>query len=390
MSAKSHISPAFAAELAESAYLLIAHPVAKVAVTPIASKFKGRLDVTGNNIINGVAGGVLKIVQSRTSFGLLALGDQESDAYKNDAFIILRGTAKGADILTDLNAGLKSALTGAPVHQGFQDCFSSFSSELMAFAASPEVAGKTIHCIGHSLGGALASLAADYLSTNLSNKVCLYTFGSPRVGLDHFCSRTTTNVLPQNIYRVAHQTDPVTMVPTWPFIHLPYNKKEYLLKSDMGALGIKWHFMKNYIGSVNKDSWDTLSGKRPQQNLTVAAQRWLKSDGPISLTANTLSLLDASLMYVLKKVFHAVGISVTIAGSLSLTVLDRLAYILHKSINLGKQLSFWVYRLIKRMMQMLGMKVVDMANLTQSFIKRIFRRMSESVAALVSRAVHSQ
>ncbi|MGY5627453.1 lipase family protein [Vibrio cincinnatiensis] len=33
----------------------------------------------------------------------------------------------------------------------------------------------TVHCVGHSLGGALVHLTADWVKQRYKNRVCLYT-----------------------------------------------------------------------------------------------------------------------------------------------------------------------------------------------------------------------
>lgn len=66
---------------------------------------------------------------------------------------------------------------------------------------------------GHSLGAALATLAAGYFRKNeeLKGKTELYTFGSPRVGNEELAEFLTAQS--DFSYRVTHQADPVVRVP---------------------------------------------------------------------------------------------------------------------------------------------------------------------------------
>lgn len=64
---------------------------------------------------------------------------------------------------------------------------------------------------GHSLGGAIATLCAQYLSDYIPN-VVTYTFGSPRVG--DYLFADLFNITISNSYRVVNKDD---IVP-----HLPY------------------------------------------------------------------------------------------------------------------------------------------------------------------------
>ena len=72
----------------------------------------------------------------------------------------------------------------------------------------PCAEGLPVFITGHSLGGALATLAAANLSGR-SLATC-YTFGAPRVGDKRFsdCLRTP-------VYRVVNPLDTVPLVPGW-------------------------------------------------------------------------------------------------------------------------------------------------------------------------------
>ena len=69
---------------------------------------------------------------------------------------------------------------------------------------------------GHSLGGALATLAALHLKgklSNFKNAFHFYTFGSPRVG-NFFFSNHLNTVFSNGAYsRVTHYDDPVPHLP---------------------------------------------------------------------------------------------------------------------------------------------------------------------------------
>ena len=67
---------------------------------------------------------------------------------------------------------------------------------------------------GHSLGGALATLAAGALRANGTN-VDLYTYGSPKVGNGEFATFLSDTSKGAS-YRVTHRDDPVPRLP--PFL----------------------------------------------------------------------------------------------------------------------------------------------------------------------------
>jgi len=74
-----------------------------------------------------------------------------------------------------------------------------------------------VYVTGHSLGGAMASLAASYLLyNNITDKVSLYTFGEPRVG-DYMFSRIFDSQIPDS-WRVVYYIDPFPHIPFCEYI----------------------------------------------------------------------------------------------------------------------------------------------------------------------------
>src|SRR5690625_5942183 len=100
------------------------------------------------------------------------------------------------------------------------------------FNELPTVTGK-VHCIGHSLGGAVATLAADCVARNRPNPVRLCTFGAPRVGGNFFARSCTNLVGEENIMRVFHTTDPVPMMPIFPYTHAPTRGPAYPFRATL-------------------------------------------------------------------------------------------------------------------------------------------------------------
>lgn len=90
------------------------------------------------------------------------------------------------------------------VHRGFNQAFLAVEPQIRSHLR--ELAGIPLYITGHSLGGALATLATWYISADAL--AACYTFGSPRVGdgglMNHF--RTP-------IYRIVNGADPVPFVP---------------------------------------------------------------------------------------------------------------------------------------------------------------------------------
>lgn len=373
----SALSPSYAANLASDVYGV------KLTATRgiFIDKYSSDMELSQDSFSPGVTGGY--IVKKRHVMAVFSSG---KGAYKGQAFIAFKGTASLYDAITDLNTGVKTSHTGLPVHQGFYYAFDSLITELRQFVG--ELKGvSTIHCIGHSLGGAIATLAADWIkSSGHAAVVKLYTFGSPRVGLGRFAKKCTSRVLAENTYRVYHKTDPIPMVPTWPFAHVPSFGGDYLIHSPVSMPPWKYHFMEHYIKSVEGSSgWKSIENNRPQSYGQITLENWLKSDGIVSFSANSLQLLDAALVYVLEKVAHAVSIAINGIIATGLTLLDRLAMILAEAASISADLSVWVYYLVRKMAALVGVTIKKGTSLTVEFIRAIFIHLHQRVSDMVMR-----
>lgn len=129
--------------------------------------------------------------------------------------LAFRGTEslfrKPADWLTDLDLALVTAdwlpplVDGSPkVHRGFLRAYESIRPGLIA--TFTEIEPDHVHVTGHSLGGALAILAALDIRTQFPGiNVAIYNFGSPRVGDPLFAHMY--DELVRNSYRVVHDGD---------------------------------------------------------------------------------------------------------------------------------------------------------------------------------------
>jgi len=90
-----------------------------------------------------------------------------------------RGTANIRDFVTDIKCW-RSYTTLGEVHSGFWRAWNGISAKL--YAEVRQYGFKPVVLCGHSLGGALAMLAARALRQNMVNVHSVYNFGAPRVG----------------------------------------------------------------------------------------------------------------------------------------------------------------------------------------------------------------
>jgi triacylglycerol lipase len=106
------------------------------------------------------------------------------------------------DIAADLKSWKMKSKTDGEVHDGFYDEVEKLWADIIPLIS----ATKPLFITGHSLGGAMATIAASRLEKQTE---CLYTFGSPRVGNKKFID----HVLVKH-YRWRNNND---LVPTVPF-----------------------------------------------------------------------------------------------------------------------------------------------------------------------------
>ena len=113
----------------------------------------------------------------------------------------------------------------ATVHDGFYRSWTRSVLQKEVNAAIQAVQAERgahvpVVVVGHSLGGALATLcAAELVTTYRLTAVKLYTFGCPRVGNVHF-AKALQNVTTLVNTRVTHDRD---IVPSVPFRHLGFH-----------------------------------------------------------------------------------------------------------------------------------------------------------------------
>ncbi|KAJ3500410.1 hypothetical protein NMY22_g19269 [Coprinellus aureogranulatus] len=141
------------------------------------------------------------------------------DDKRKEIIVSLRGTFSINDAITDLKlilTPLKSVgiadVGSAQVHTGFLEAYNYVASEVLSVVKSQLSSNPSYSVIvtGHSLGGALASLAALSIKSSVpSAKLRLYTYGQPRVGNAAFASLTESRLGIANIFRAVHTYDGV-------------------------------------------------------------------------------------------------------------------------------------------------------------------------------------
>ena len=125
------------------------------------------------------------------------------------AALAFRGTEPDriGDIKADVKATQTTCPTGGRVHSGFKEQYDDVATRVEDLLARDEITEKPLFVAGHSLGGAVATIAARRLTAEHRVAAC-YTYGSPRVGTEDWVAQIKTP-----IYRIVNSADPVPMVP---------------------------------------------------------------------------------------------------------------------------------------------------------------------------------
>jgi len=141
-------------------------------------------------------------------------------------YFVFRGTNDLQDAMVDLNVNRVPFFEGLKqshilVHAGFKNQFDVLKGPIIKTITKYMKRIDTIRFIGHSLGGALATLFAGYVARFHRGyirdeqlhelKVVCHTFGSPRVGNKHFVRWFQENV--SDCGRIMNREDPVAQMP---------------------------------------------------------------------------------------------------------------------------------------------------------------------------------
>jgi triacylglycerol lipase len=177
---------------------------------------------------------------------------------KKHNIIVFRGTQRTIEWVLNINAVYATndrkvaSQSYGTIHPGFSAIYSNISSQTLEAAKklNPSV---PCYISGHSLGAAIATLAAIDIAVNiprLQKQVQLYSYASPRVG-DRVFAREHNRVVP-NSYRVVNLADAITLVPFTVFF-----KTEYVhVGEEWAFLAQNGDVMPNHVVDTYKSAID--------------------------------------------------------------------------------------------------------------------------------------
>ncbi|ROQ18855.1 lipase family protein [Gallaecimonas pentaromativorans] len=320
----------------------------------------------------------------RKTLGFSLVGKGKAE-FEGDHVIAMRGTnmKNVVDALTDANFGMASADNGSAAHFGFVRTFDSIKPGLKAYLDANPGRGA-VHCVGHSLGGALATLAADWVAINYGRPAYLYTFGCPRVGQAGFARSATANI--DRIYRCTHGADVVPKVPLWPFQHIPAGGTEYRLDGSQGfsmaAHSMGYDGSPGYVNTASKGGWDELH-QNSERFMNTPVRLDFDKRLNASFTSYWADKIGAALITLLKDAGYYAAVAAQMALATSFTVYDILAQTIEKIAQAGTKLAAQAKGLIGHMLVFAGKVAGVVINLTAAFIRGVFDLMLKALGRMV-------
>ena len=157
----------------------------------------------------GEARGTQCLVVHNDRFAIVAFRGTRIESFPDPILNLKLRLLNKVDLATDVDFRLAPrAHVHAGFHRSFDEVWSGLHEYLKAIGSAGEGGGqtKTFWFTGHSLGAALATIAADRFGADTVGGV--YTFGSPRVGDDVFQASFAAPC-----YRFVNNTDMVPHLP---------------------------------------------------------------------------------------------------------------------------------------------------------------------------------
>ena len=333
-----------------------------------------------------------------SGFGFMA---QLNGGRFREIVIATRGTTNClADYGTDINAIPTIGPTGHAIHKGFGTTFKSYVQQLNEFIQQQNLGFKptAVHCMGHSLGGALANLNAAACA-ELGLNSYLYTVAAPRVGMVPYAEHLSKKMKAAHVYRVANEADIVTMVPCYPFVHSPYVHGTYLLEAGMLKINPMQHMLANGYGSMVNSSW------KQMQSLTQGKQQQLenslypannKEAGQFEQLAKMPgAMFSGRLLKMINKAIHDMLARLGAQSLLSVghyrtgafTVLDQMAEILARYAQASHKQAKEVASMLNAIMAYLGRSTHALADASVATIRWVFNLLHQSVTTMAKQAI---
>jgi predicted lipase len=223
-------------------------------VIPFNDPLEEKLDVV-ERIIKRTAGQAISIRWKIPVYWGFVLSSDRAN------LIVFRGTQQTNEWIQNLMVSQTESTNDqypfkfmGNIHEGFANLYSSIAESVIA--AVRELNPKVpLYFSGHSLGGALATLASMDVAIRLpqlKNQIRLYTYASPRVG-DPIFAEAHSQLIP-NSYRIVNLGDSFTLLPLTNtkklvYVHLGQQWSFLTQNEDFGLN----HFVSTYQQAIERE-----------------------------------------------------------------------------------------------------------------------------------------
>ncbi|WP_370264142.1 lipase [Limnobacter sp.] len=352
------------------------------------------IDLNSLKLITATSGLITPV---SSGFGFMA---QLNGGRSREIVIATRGTQSLPDVGTDLNTIPAPGPTGHYIHKGFGTTFKSYVRQLNEFIKLQNLGftPSAVHCMGHSLGGALANLNAAACA-ELGLNSYLYTVASPRVGLVPYAEHLSKKMNANHVHRVANEADVVTMVPCYPFVHSPYVHGTYLLDGGWLKINPMVHRLGDGYASMVGASWQQLqsTSRGKQQHLENSMypahnkgagpfEQLIKVPGAM-FSGRMLKLINMAIHDMLSRLGAQSLLSVGHYGSGAFTVLDQMSEILARYAQASLRAKKEVAGMLGAVMAYLGRSAVVLADASAATIRWVFGLLHQSVTTMARQAL---
>ena len=321
------------------------------------------------------------VFRPRSGFAVVLDGSGPWQGHKAIAF---RGTVTRWDWLSNFNVAVDRGPDTLWVPAGFNRIYSDLREVI---AGSLRGHNGPVHVVGHSLGGALAQLAALDLAAARKGTTRLYTFGAPRAVFHTDQQRALKNIGAENIFRVCHSGDPVPLLPLWPFAHVSLPAHEVWVGSAALPIHKGAHEMReSYADLVSQRTWGDLRAASGTSRARREVGYWLDvAERNVQAPGSALGFwaLGKAISAILMIVERSVG-SLLVGSA---TVIDGLASLLMNAANLSAEIGTALLRVIELAWRWLGRAALSGVRLTMAFVRYVLELLLRPIAGMARSAL---
>lgn len=336
-----------------------------------------------DNPIQGQSG--ILFFRKTTGFAITAKGKPKS-AYCDHHILAIRGTDMDflPDKLTDGFISASISHNKKLVHGGFDRVFNSIKADISRYLLAERP--LCTHVVGHSLGGAIANLTASFIQQQYGTSVKLYTFDAPRVGTISFANELNLSSIEH--HRVIHPSDPVTVIPVWPFVHAGDALEVCSHAASLFAL--EAHRMKTGPGYINTagayrsyhDMRSAVSHLSDKERIVLYYERRFEA----AFNSRWERLIRCALLTILEDAEFM--ISTVQSGFMSVfTVYDLIAKFLDSIVRASDTFADRVKGLIGHIYVFVGQAARTIRQLSYAVIREAFDLMIKKLAQMAKDAI---